>query len=402
MHNFSELLIVLGVAGLTVPLLHRLRISPVLGYLLCGILLAPKGPFFWAEQAGSHAASVAADAFTGSDALENFGELGIVILMFTIGLKLSLNELWKMRHAVIGLGGAQVLVTGAVIYAVARAFGNGIEVSLLMGASLALSSTAVVMQLLEEKRNEGSAIGKLSFSILLMQDLMVVPILALVAALSDKGEEPLAYMLGKAILIAAAAISVIYVVGMRILPPLLHWLNPRKRRDWLMSFVLFVLIGTAMLTEAAGLSAALGAFLAGLLLAETSYRKEIETIISPVKSILMGVFFLSVGLMFDLRLLAVNALWLTASVIGLGALKAGILYLLARGFGTQKRVAAETAIMLGQAGEFSFVILTLALSADLMPAKDAQFFMLVTALSMFVTPVVTALAPGFLKFVRRR
>lgn len=402
MHNFSQLLIVLGIAGLTVPFLHRFKITPVLGYLLCGVLIAPNGPLAWIDREVTGSAADAAGTITmPEDALQKFAELGIVFLMFMIGLKLSINELWDRRRDVIGIGGAQVVATSLVIFTFARVFGNGIEVSILMAACLSFSSTAVVMQLLEEKKNEGSATGKLCFSILLMQDLMVVPVLAMVSAFANNEGDELLLPIMKALVIGICAIALIFVIGMRVLPPVLRVVKPHRRREWLMSFVLFVVIGSAMLTEYAGLSAALGAFLAGLLLAETEYRKDVEEIVAPVKGLLMGVFFLSVGLGVDLHEVAEDIGWLLASVIGIGVAKAAILFAVARGFGVQKRVAGETAVMLGQCGEFAFVILTLALAEGVIPKGDAQFFMLVTALSMFMTPFVTALAPKLAKLLKR-
>lgn len=402
MHNFSQLLIVLGIAGLTVPFMHRFRITPVLGYLLCGVLIAPNGPLAWIDREVTGGAADAAGTITmPEDALQKFAELGIVFLMFMIGLKLSINELWERRRDVIGIGGAQVVATSIVIFTFASVFGNGIEVSILMAACLSFSSTAVVMQLLEEKKDEGTAAGKLCFSILLMQDLMVVPVLAMVSAFATNEGDDLLLPIIKALVIGVCAIALIFVIGMRLLPPLLRIVKPHRRREWLMSFVLFIVIGAAMLTEYAGLSAALGAFLAGLLLAETEYRKDVEEIVAPVKGLLMGVFFLSVGLGVDLHEVAEDIGWLLASVVGIGVAKAAILFAVARVFGVQKRVAAETGVMLGQCGEFAFVILTLALAEGVIPRGDAQFFMLVTALSMFVTPFVTALAPKLGKLLKR-
>lgn len=389
MHNFSELLIILGIAGLMVPFLHRLRVSPVLGYLLCGIIVSPQGPSSWSDAGGALSLLT-----IGPDVIGASAELGVVFLMFMIGLKLSLKELWKMRLHVLGLGGCQVAATGAIVFLVARSFGNSLEISVLMGACFALSSTAIVMQLLADRREEASAVGKLCFSILLMQDLAVVPILALLAAFSGQTGASLPVQAAEALTVAAIAVVIIYFAGQKVLQPLFRYINPHIRPEWLMAFVLFIVIGTASLTQMAGLSAALGAFLAGLLLAETDYSKDIETIIAPVKGLLMGVFFLSVGLMIDLRTVADNAFWLFASVIGIGALKAALLFLLGIVFRIKKAVAAETAILLGQGGEFVFVILTLAQAADMIPLRDAQFFMLVTAMSMFMTPFVAALAPG--------
>lgn len=388
MNNLTELLIILGIAGLIVPFLHRFRVSPVLGYLLCGIVISPQGPSSWTE-AGSALSFLKID----TAAIGSFAELGVIFLMFMIGLKLSLKELWGMRLHVLGLGGCQVLLTGIIVYAIALAFGNAQEIAILMGACFALSSTAMVMQLLDDKHRENTQVGKLCFSILLMQDLAVVPILALVAAFAGNEGGGLLPVAGKALLIAAVAIVLIYVIGLKLLQPLFRYINPHIRPEWLMSFVLFIVIGTATLTHAAGLSAALGAFLAGLLLAETDYSKDIEHIIAPVKGLLMGVFFLSVGLMIDLRIVVDNAFWIFASVVGIGFLKAGLLFVLGVLFKIKKSVAGESAILLGQSGEFVFVILTLAQASNMIPSQDAQFFMMVTAMSMLVTPFVAALAP---------
>lgn len=394
MHGYSEILIILCIAGLTVPFLHRLHVSPVLGYLLCGILIAPHGLASWLGFKGG--------SFTiEPQAISHLAELGVIFLMFMIGLKLSLVELWKMRRHVLGLGSCQLLGTGAVIFAIARYFGNSPEISLLMAACFALSSTAVVMQLLEEKHMSGSTVGKLCFSILLMQDLAVLPILAMLAAFTDGGGENIFFLIGRSLVMAAVAIVAIYGIGTRVLRPLLDYLNPHHKREWLMSFVLFIVIGAAILTEKAGLSAALGAFMAGLLLAETPRKKDIAEVIAPVKSLLMGIFFLSVGLMIDLRFVIDNSFWLFASVVGIGILKATLLFALSLGFRIKPSTAAEASIMLGQGGEFVFVILTLAMASKLIPEADAQFFMLVTALSMFVTPFVVLLAPRVARYAGR-
>lgn len=394
MNHYSEILIILGIAGLTVPFLHRWHVSPVLGYLLCGMLIAPYGLSSWLGMKG--------DKFTiAPEAISHFAELGVVFLMFMIGLKLSINDLWKMRRHVLGLGGCQLLGTGAVIFIIARYFGNSPEVSLLMGACFALSSTAVVMQLLDEKHMSGSTVGKLCFSILLMQDLAVLPILAMLAAFTAGGDDSIYFLILRSLAIALVAIAAIYAIGTKVLRPLLDYFNPGNKREWLMSFVLFIVIGAAVITEKAGLSSALGAFMAGLLLAETTHKKDIADVVAPVKSLLMGVFFLSVGLMIDLRAVIDNSFWLFASVVGIGILKAALLFGLSLGFRIKPSTAAEASILLGQGGEFVFVILTLAMASKLIPVDAAQFFMLVTALSMFVTPFVALLAPRIARYAGR-
>lgn len=387
--HFPELLVLLGIAGLTIPFLHRFRIPQVLGFLFCGILVGPYGLALWAQDI----AWIGAIGIKNAEIVNGFAELGVIFLMFMIGLKLSLNDLWGMRRQIIGLGGCQIVLTALVVFAIARGFGNSVEMSILLGACFALSSTAVVMQIFDEKKKIHSAVGKLSFSILLMQDLAVVPILALLAAFSAPSEQSLAFLMAKSFAVAAAAVAAIYFIGMKALEPVLRYLKPERHPEWLMSFVLFLTIGTAMLTESFGLSAALGAFLAGLLLAETDYCDDVEVMIAPIKGLLMGVFFLSVGMMIDLRVVLENPVWLFLSVIGIGAIKAGILFALCLAFGQKREVAAETAIMLGQSGEFVFVIAAMAQVYGILQAPDAQFFMLVTAISMMMTPFIVPLAP---------
>lgn len=393
--DYRELLILLGVTGLTIPLLYRLRVTPVLGFLLCGFVMGPYGLALWIGDAfWLHAVG-------DSGLVERFAELGIVFLMFMIGLKLSLVELWRMRRHILGLGGSQILLTGVVVFLIALQFGNSTEMSILLGACFSVSSTAVVMQILDEKRKSAEPVGRLAFSILLMQDLAVVPALTLLSAYAGDRGEGMALLTLKALAGAAAAVVAIYAAGTKLLPPLLRHVKPGARREWLMSFVLFVVIGAAMLTEAAGMSSALGAFLAGLLLAETEHRDEVQSLISPVKNLLMGVFFLSVGMMIDARLVLDKAFWIFASVIGIGALKAVLLFLLCMAFRVERRVGAEASILLGQSGEFVFVIVTMALAAGIIPARDAQFFMVVTAISMLMTPFVALLAPALARHIGR-
>lgn len=398
-NHFSELLILLGIAGLTIPFLQRFKISPVLGFLFCGILVGPYGFSLWLQSAG--AGWDAPLGIRDSEIVRSFGEMGIVFLMFMIGLKLSLSELWNMRHHILGLGSCQIILTGSVVFLIARMFDNSMEMSILLGACFALSSTAVVMQLLEEKKKEKTSVGKLCFSILLMQDLAVVPILTMIPAFATSSDENPFFIILKALVVSALAIIAIYFIGLKILEPVLRYLKPEEHPEWLMSFVLFLVIGMAMLTESFGLSPALGAFMAGLLLAETEYKDDVEVIISPVKGLLLGVFFLSVGMMIDVRALLDNPAWIFLSVMGIGILKAGILFLLCRFFRLGKALSAEASIMLGQGGEFVFVIMAMALSYDIIHQSDAQFFMLITVVSMMVTPFVAPFAPRIARYIAR-
>jgi len=380
----TDILILLGIVGLTVPFLQRLNISPVLGFLLCGLLAGPYGlPAAWQSLGYDFPAPI-----HDSAAIHAFGELGIMFLMFMIGLKLSLHDLWHMRRHIAGLGSCQIIITTLIIFLIAYTFGNSVQLSILIGSCFALSSTAVVMQLFEERRMVHSPVGKVSFSILLMQDLAVVPILVMLHVMTGQNEDHVAFQLLKALLLAAVMIIGIYAVGMKILGPLLRYLHPGDKPEWLMSFVLFLVIGTAMLTESAGLSTALGAFLAGVLLAETEYRDRIQTIIAPVKGLLLGVFFLSVGMMINPAIAFENPIWIILSILGIGILKASITYTLCLLFKVEHKTAFSVAIMLGQAGEFVFVIVALALAQGVIVNADAQFFMIVTALSMMITPLI--------------
>jgi CPA2 family monovalent cation:H+ antiporter-2 len=383
-----ELILFLVAAGIVVPLLHRLRVSPVLGYLLVGFLIGPHG-----------LGMLAADwpalkmlTITDLEGVRHLAELGVVFLLFVIGLELSFERLWAMRRLVFGLGSLQVLVSALVIAGVAVAFGLNAAAATLLGASFALSSTAIVMQLLAERRQLGTPLGRTGFSILLLQDLAVVPILFLVGVLgagagSNVGAS-LAVALGKALL----AMVAIYLVGRLALRPLMRTVARTRSPEMFMAAILLVALGSAALTGAAGLSMALGAFLAGLLLAETEFRHEIEVDIEPFKGLLLGVFFISVGMVIDVGVVVAHALPLLAAVVGLMFGKAMLIAALCRAFGMSRALSLETGLLLGQAGEFAFVVVVLAQQLSLLDPDVAQFMLTVAGISMVLTPMVAALA----------
>ena len=383
-----EAMLFLIAAGIIVPLLHRWRVSPVLGYLLVGYLIGPYGLGLFAGQ-WPWLAYLSIPEMSGVQAL---AELGVVFLLFVIGLELSLGRLWALRRLVFGLGSLQVLVSALAIAAVAGLLGSSATAATLIGASLALSSTAIVMQLLAERRQLGTPLGRAAFSILLLQDLAVVPILFLVGVLgAQQGGGvllPLLLALGKALLVMAA----IFVVGRMLLRPLMRLVARARSPEMFMAAILLIAIGSASLTAIAGLSMALGAFLAGLLLAETEFRHEIEVDIEPFKGLLLGLFFVSVGMGVDARLVASNLGAILATLLALVAAKALIIYLLARAFGLSRALALETGLLLGQAGEFAFVVLGLASQMTLLPSSDIQFLLIVVSLSMLLTPGLAALA----------
>lgn len=386
--HLREVFVFLVAAGVVVPFFSRLRVSPVLGFLALGALLGPYGLGLFASEIGFLRYAVI-DDLAG---VRPLAELGVVFLLFMIGLELSPDRLWALRRLVFGLGTLQVGLTATVIALIAWSFGNPPAAALILGLAFALSSTAVVMQLLVERRAVASPLGRTSFAILLLQDLAVVPILVLIGVLAAKAADDLPMALGLAFVTALAAIAGIVLAGRLLLRPVLRLASATRSPELFMAVTLLTALGAAAITEWAGLSMALGAFLAGLLLAETEYRHEVEVDIEPFKGLLLGLFFMSVGMGTDLRVVAEGPLWIAASVVGLFALKAPIVAALAWAFGLPRHVAVEAGLLLGQGGEFAFVVLGLAAANALLPRDVTQFMLIVTALSMIVTPVVAGFA----------
>lgn len=378
----QEALLFLAAAVVVVLLLHRARISPVLGYLLAGLLIGPSG----------------LGLITEVEEIRAVAELGVVFLLFVIGLELSVDRLRALRRWVFGLGAAQVAVTSVLIGGIAWIWGNGVEASVVLGACLALSSTAVVVQLLVERGEVASPTGRVSFAVLLFQDIAVVPILVLVSALGDPGEQPLMVTLGLSLAKAAAAVALILVIGRYTLGPLLRRVAVTGSTELFTATALLIVLGTGWATSLGGLSAALGAFLAGLVLAGTEFRHQVESDIQPFKGLLLGLFFLAVGMGIDVALVVDRIGWIVASVAGLILLKAIVAAGLALAFGAPRDVAVRSGVLLGQGGEFAFVVVGTALAAGLMPGETAQFMFAVVGLSILVTPFLPALAD---RIVRR-
>jgi len=319
------------------------------------------------------------------------GELGIVFLLFIIGLEVSFERLWALKRYVFGLGFAQVAITSIAIGAIALAFGNSFSVAAVLGLAFALSSTALVLQLLRERSQITTTVGRTSFSVLLMQDLMVVPILFIVAALSPGSGAFSENQVGVALITALVAIGAILILGRLLLRPLFRWVAGANSRAVFIAAALLAALGMATAAEAAGLSAALGAFLAGLLLAETEFRHQIETDLEPFKDLLLGLFFVTVGMQIDIALLLAEPLRIVIGVAGLLALKTAIIAPLARAFGLPWPRAIEVAFLLGQAGEFAFVVIAAARGGGAIPEATADYMLLVTALSIFITPLFASL-----------
>ncbi|PKQ05693.1 MAG: potassium transporter [Alphaproteobacteria bacterium HGW-Alphaproteobacteria-11] len=383
-----EVVIFLVAAGVVVPLFHRLRISPVLGYLMVGGLIGPFGLALWADKLPVLSYAVISDL----EGVQALAELGVIFLLFTIGLELSLDRLWAMRRLVFGLGSLQILITGTAIGLVAWEFGNSVPASIVLGACLALSSTAIVMQLLMQSRRLATPLGRSSFSILLMQDLAVVPILFMVGVLGAKTGGNIGLDLLLALGKAVAVIVAIYAGGRLILRPVLRLVAHSRSPEMFMAAILLAVIGISAITGATGLSMALGAFLAGLLLAETEFRHEVEVDIEPFKGLMLGLFFMSVGMGIDWRLVGDEPFWILASVAGLFALKTVVTAGLCLAFGLPRHTSIEAGLLLGQGGEFAFIVVGLAMSLALLPPDVGQFMLIVAGLTMLVTPLVASAA----------
>jgi CPA2 family monovalent cation:H+ antiporter-2 len=393
---YSDALVVLGTAGIVVPIVSRLGFSPVLGYLGAGALLGPLGlgslinsfpVLFW---------------FTVGDAKDVAGiaELGIVFLLFLIGLELSLHRLLTMRRLVFGLGGLQVLITTALLAGAATYVGWNLSEALILGASLSLSSTAIVLELLSRQGRLTSNVGRSSFAVLLLQDLAVIPILMFISILAAGAGGSVLLSLGRALLQAALALGVIIVFGRLLLQPLFRMVAATRSRDLFIATVLFVIIAAGVIANQAGLSMALGAFVAGLLLAETAYRKAIEATIEPFKALLLGIFFFTVGMDIDVRELLREPLLLAAAVVGLIAVKSLLVTGLARLFRLSWPVAVEMGLLLGPGGEFAFVGIGAAAELGLIDTRLASFALAVTSVTMAVTPLLSVAGRRFASRLR--
>jgi monovalent cation:H+ antiporter-2, CPA2 family len=382
---YSDALVVLGTAGIVVPIVSRLGFSPVLGYLGAGALLGPLGlgslidkfpVLFW---------------FTVADAKDVAGiaELGVVFLLFLIGLELSLHRLLTMRRLVFGLGGLQVLLTTALLAGAAVYVGINLSEAIILAASLSLSSTAIVLDLLSNQERLTSNVGRASFSVLLLQDLAVIPVLMFISLLAAGSGGSVLASLGRALFQAAIALAVIVVFGRVLLRPLFRIVASTRSRDLFIATALFVIIAAGVVANQAGLSMALGAFVAGLLLAETEYRKAIEATIEPFKGLLLGIFFFTVGMDIDVRELLREPLLLAAAVTGLIAVKSLLIIGLATMFRLSRPVAVEMGLLLGPGGEFAFVGIGAAAAASLIDARLASFALAVTSVTMALTPLLS-------------
>lgn len=386
-----EILLFLALAGVLIPTLQRLRINQVLGFLVAGILL---GPFGLGRLA--HAWPLLGWlTFPNNANVAMLGELGVLFLMFMIGLELSGARLWALRRWVFGTGSAQVLLCALLLGGGASLLlGQRPAAALVLGLMLSLSSTAVVMQLLGERHTTGTPLGQAAFAVLMLQDLAVVPILILVGALGKNtsgGNANLALLVALAVAKAAVAIALIYLAGGRVIHPLFRAFARHRQPDVFMALILLAIFGIAALSSIAGLSMALGALIAGLLLAETEFKHEVELMVEPFKGLLMGLFFMTVGTNMDALQIVRAPLWLGGAVLVMVVLKGVVIAPLLRLGGLPWARSVEGALLLGQGGEFAFIGIAYSTALKLLDAELAERAMLAVGLSLFITPALARL-----------
>jgi CPA2 family monovalent cation:H+ antiporter-2 len=385
MGGYGDALIILGTAGIVVPVVRRWGLSPVLGYLGAGAVLGPLG-------LGSIGKAIPVLSwFTITDAqnVAGIAELGIVFLLFLIGLELSLPRLLTMRRLVVGLGGSQVLVTSVLIAGAVFAVGKNPTEAIVLGTSLSLSSTAIVLELLSNQERLTTSVGRASFSVLLAQDLAVIPVLLFISILAAKSGGSALVGLASALLQATVAVTIIVVFGRVLLRPLFRLVATARSNELFIAAVLFVIVAAGVIADQAGLSMALGAFIAGLLLAETEYRKAVEATVAPFKGLLLGIFFFTVGMNIDFREMVREPLLLAGSVVGLIVVKSLVLTGLGRLFRLSWPTATETGLLLGPGGEFAFVSIGIASAAGLIGMPLARFALAVTPITMALTPLLS-------------
>jgi CPA2 family monovalent cation:H+ antiporter-2 len=383
-----EILLFLALAGILIPLLQRLRINQVLGFLAVGALLGPFGLGRMAQDVNL----LGLLTFPNNASVAMLAELGVLFLMFMIGLELSAARLWAMRRWVFGTGTAQVLLCAALIGAAAYfLIDRRLDAALVLGLVLSLSSTAVVMQLLAESQRTASPVGQAAFAVLMLQDLAVVPILILIGALGKGGaaaDTNVALIALLAMAKAAAAIAVIYLIGGKVVHPLFRAFARHRQPDVFMALILLSTFGIAALSALAGLSMALGALIAGVLLAETEFKHEVELMVEPFKGLLMGLFFMTVGMGMDPLQIVHAPLWLACAVLGLVLLKGVVIAPLLRLGGLPWGRAIEGGLLLGQGGEFAFIVIGDAIAVKLLDGAVGARVMLAVGLSLFITPLL--------------
>ena len=377
-----DALLILGAAGVIIPAFARVRITPVIGFILIGILTGPYGLVRFADTLPWLTTISIADP----ESIEPFAELGIILLLFSIGLELSFARLKSMRRLVFGVGAAQLFASGVLIGAALWAFGQPLQASLGLGIALALSSTALVLPI----SGTTGAVGRNAFGMLLFEDLALVPIVFLLGTLGGAGMANLAE-LGGLLSVGLLTIVAMFVLGRFLLPPLFAQAARTKSPELFLSASLLVVIASSLLTVSVGLSPIMGALVAGLLIAETAYRSEVETVVLPFKGLALGVFLITVGMQLNLDRMVDQWAEIAVALVGVLAIKMAVTSGLLHLNGVRKGVSAEVGILMASPSETTLIVLAAALQVGLVSGETAAFWQVVTALGLTITPLLARL-----------
>ncbi len=374
-----DILALLLTTVVVVPVFHAIRLGAILGYLTAGAILGPWG----------------LSIITEIEEIRHLAEYGVIFLLFVLGIELKPEKLWQMRKLVLGLGLSQLLITAFILYGISIFLGASQHSAVIIGFGLALSSTAFCLNLLNERGGIATTMGKMSFSVLLLQDIAVVPLLALVSLFAG-GTAISMSDYGIALLYAIAAIVTLLLVGRYLLNPVLEKIVASQDPEVFIAVAVLLVLGDAWIMDLVGLSMALGAFIAGLMLAESHYRHQIEADISPFRGILLGLFFMTIGMGIEFNLLWENFINIVGLTILLMLVKACIIYTLVRRSGVRRDIAIQTGVLLSQSGEFGFVMFGFASEAGILDSQTSQILTLIITLSMVFTPFVVKFSNALL------
>lgn len=380
--GFSDALVILGAAGIVIPAFARIRISPIIGFILIGLLVGPFGlGALTGEYPWLHYVTI-----SNAEGIEPFAELGIVLLLFSIGLELSFRRLWSMRRLVFGAGAAELLVSAAIIAGGLYLTGQSVSGSIALGLALALSSTAIVMPLVSTH----SAVGRSALAMLLFEDVALVPIVFALGAMAPHSGGNVGSLLGTIVLGGIVAVALL-VFGRLLLPRLFAQAARTKSPEMFFAACLIVVITASLVTSSVGFSPVLGALIAGIVIAETEYRGEVEVITAPIRGLGLGIFLITVGMSVDLRRVAANWWDLLIALVAVLALKAVVTAFLLRLGGARSSVAAETGVLMASPSETTLIVLGSATAAQLVSTETAAFWQIVTAVGLTVTPLLAKL-----------
>jgi CPA2 family monovalent cation:H+ antiporter-2 len=387
--GFSDALVILGAAGIVIPAFARIRISPIIGFILIGVLVGPAG-------LGAMAAAnpwLNYVTISNTQRIAPFAELGIVMLLFSIGLELSFRRLWSMRGAVFGVGAAELVGCALIIGAGLHAMGQGVPGSVGLGLALALSSTAIVLPLVGAQ----SAVGRSAFGMLLFEDLALVPIVFGLGAMAPTATAHVGPLVGTLLLGGAVALGMLFG-GRLLLPSLFAQAARTKNPEVFLAACLLVVIVASLVTSAIGFSAVLGALIAGIVIAETEYRGEVEVVTAPLRGLGLGIFLITVGMSVDLPLVLGNWRSILIALVAVLGVKVVVTALLLRLTGSRTGVAAETGLLMSSPSETTLIVLASAATAQLIKPGTAAFWQIVTALGLTLTPLLAVLG----RFAARR